>query len=198
MQIKKRWLCLFIFLTFGTFIYSSQFFKSELRAEINPNLSVPSNLRITEQLNLGQIYDQPNPDFNPDSNSIVIKDSYCKIYEAKYLQNYDGDTASFDLNLGFGIIMHNRKTRFYGIDTPEINKKISKLDGLKSKEFVYQKLSKASKIFIITFKKKNGTDMLDSFGRILCVIWYLPEGEDNFIHLNQELLDEGLAVIFNK
>ena len=105
-------------------------------------------------------------------------------YNAKYIKNYDGDTASFDVDLGFGIT--NRIiVRFLGINTKELRGTRGKdrQDAVDAKMFVETCLKYSENIVIKTIKDKKG-----KYGRYLATIFY-----DN-INLCDQLIEEGLAV----
>ena len=108
-------------------------------------------------------------------------------YSAKVVDIHDGDTIKVDIDLGFGIILKNQTFRFFGINTPEIHG-TTKTAGMKSLAFVKKKINKKD-IIIITIK-----DEKEKFGRWLGRIFYF-DGEQ-WINLNQELIDAGLAVKF--
>ena len=40
-------------------------------------------------------------------------------YNCKIVRVVDGDTVDVDIDLGFGLWIHNERIRMYGIDTPE-------------------------------------------------------------------------------
>ena len=105
--------------------------------------------------------------------------------------------------------------RFAGIDTPETRKKENglwvptsglqykygklatnfteyyMLNGLLPKNDKYK--NRPTKIFAIPQKTKNGkTNMTDSYGRIVAILYYLDEN-GKYHCLNEKLLKEGLA-----
>jgi endonuclease YncB( thermonuclease family) len=80
----------------------------------------------------------------------------------------DGDTIDVILDMGFDILFAQR-VRLFGIDTPEsrTRDKVEKVYGLKSKKFLQEKLKKAKKITIKTYKNSE----TGKFGRILGDVW---------------------------
>ncbi len=56
-------------------------------------------------------------------------------YRVKVLRVVDDDTVDVDIDLGFGIWIHNERVRIMGIDTPESRTKdaVEKLFGLAAK-----------------------------------------------------------------
>jgi micrococcal nuclease len=108
-------------------------------------------------------------------------------YSAKVIDIHDGDTIKVDIDLGFGIILKSQTFRFFGINTPEIHG-TSKTAGMKSLAYVKKAINKKD-IIIVSIK-----DEKEKYGRWLGKIYY-QDGE-NWIDLNQELIDKGLAVKF--
>lgn len=112
-------------------------------------------------------------------------------YKATVVRVVDGDTVYLDVDLGF---MTRRiiDVRLKGIDTPEI-RGASREAGLKAKSFTEQALPPGATVMVNTYKAEK-------YGRFLADIWYLPgtadlkQIQEMGRHLNQELLDHGLAV----
>jgi micrococcal nuclease len=88
-------------------------------------------------------------------------------YDIKVVKVVDGDTVDVDINLGFGIWLHDERVRIMGIDTPEsrTRDKVEKLFGLAAKDRLYTLLQSGAKL--ITKEDKHGEDMKGKFGRIL-------------------------------
>lgn len=88
-------------------------------------------------------------------------------YDVHVNKVVDGDTVDVDINLGFGVWLHDERVRIMGIDTPEsrTSNKVEKLFGIAAKERLYQLLKKDAKL--ITTEDKSGEDMKGKFGRIL-------------------------------
>lgn len=114
-------------------------------------------------------------------------------YSATVVRVVDGDTAYFDIDLGFQIRM-TIDVRFRGVNTPE-TRGPSREAGLKSKAFVAAALPVDSLVILNTYKAEK-------YGRYLADIYYLPGAKtrDEILAkgrlLNKELLDKGLAVPF--
>lgn len=106
-------------------------------------------------------------------------------YSAKIIDIHDGDTLRADIDLGFGVVLKNQTFRFFGINAPEIYGD-TKTAGMKTTAYVQEVL--ADKDVIIMSLK----DEKEKFGRWLGKIYY-HNGED-WVNLNQELIDKGLAV----
>ena len=85
-------------------------------------------------------------------------------YSCKIVRVVDGDTVDVDIDLGFGVWMHNERIRLHGIDTPECRTRDleEKKYGLLAKEQVEYFLPEGSIQTLITVKDKTG-----KFGRIL-------------------------------
>jgi micrococcal nuclease len=78
-------------------------------------------------------------------------------YNVKLLNVVDGDTVDIDIDLGFGVWLHDERVRIMGIDTPEsrTSDKVEKVFGLAAKKRLKELL------------EKDGEDMKGKFGRIL-------------------------------
>lgn len=90
----------------------------------------------------------------------------------------DGDTVDVDIDLGFGIWVHNERIRFYGIDTPEsrTSNKLEKVFGLYAKNYVIDKLPVGSKQILKTIKDEEG-----KYGRMLGD--FIMEDDSSLINL---------------
>ncbi|OQA54287.1 MAG: hypothetical protein BWY42_01699 [Candidatus Omnitrophica bacterium ADurb.Bin277] len=109
-------------------------------------------------------------------------------YAAGLRRVVDGDTLVARIDVGF----HNGITDTYrlrGIDAPEL----TCARGQKAKAFVEDRLASCRVLVIKSYKREK-------FRRFLVDVFYLPETDDKERvlregkFLNQELLDEGLAV----
>ena len=85
-------------------------------------------------------------------------------YICKIVRVVDGDTVDVDIDLGFGVWMHNERVRLHGIDTPESRTRDleEKKFGLLAKDQVKHFLPEGSIQTLVTVKDKVG-----KFGRIL-------------------------------
>ena len=94
-----------------------------------------------------------------DAGRVLVYEYSCKIVRV-----VDGDTVDVDIDLGFGVWMHNERIRLHGIDTPESRTRDleEKKYGLLAKDQVEHFLPKGSIQTLITVKDKVG-----KFGRIL-------------------------------
>ncbi len=115
-------------------------------------------------------------------------------YQAKVDKVIDADTllTSFDFN---GEVSISQKLRLRGIDCPELDTE----EGKKAKRFVESRLKKCEYIIVKTYK-----DRTDKFDRYLADIFYMAGARDPSLIaregklLNQELLDERLARVWEK
>ena len=106
----------------------------------------------------------------------------CCAYRASLVRVKDGDTAVFDIRLGFNLTLRE-PVRFEGIDTPEI-RGASKVVGLDVSSWVRTWLETAERIVIVT-----GEDCeRDKYGRVLARVW--ADGLD----LTAILLETGRGV----
>jgi micrococcal nuclease len=83
------------------------------------------------------------------------------------LKVIDGDTVDIDIDLGFGMWIHNERVRIMGIDTPESRTRddIEKKFGLAAKSRLQELLGETA--ILKTQVSKKGEDMKGKFGRIL-------------------------------
>ena len=88
-------------------------------------------------------------------------------YRCKVLKVIDGDTVDVDIDLGFGMWIHNERVRIMGIDTPEsrTSNDIEKKFGLAAKHRLQELLGETA--ILKTQIDKKGEDMKGKFGRIL-------------------------------
>jgi len=116
----------------------------------------------------------------------------------------DGDTIDVDIrkkyDLGFKMTVEgqtSQRLRLYGVDTPELRPRrgteeervAEKVAARKAKDHVVEMIE-GKKVRIRAYKA-------DNFGRYLADVWFeLPEGGE--VHLNQDLLDRGLAEVYKK
>jgi micrococcal nuclease len=115
------------------------------------------------------------------------------MYEYKALINriVDGDTVDVDIDLGFGVWLHDERVRIMGIDTPESRTRdlVEKAFGLASKERLKELIPEGSTQTLKTEVDKDGEDAKGKFGRILGD--FLSEGGRRVTEI---LIDEGHAV----
>lgn len=105
-------------------------------------------------------------------------------YKAAVQKIVDGDTANLVIDLGFTIFWQSN-CRFAGINAAELNDKdpIVRAKALEAKQYLIDKLPSGTEIRVTSRS-------LDKYGRPIVDVYYGP-GFTN--HINQELLDKGLA-----
>lgn len=114
------------------------------------------------------------------------------MYEYKALINrvVDGDTVDVDIDLGFGVWLHDERVRIMGIDTPESRTRdlVEKAFGLASKARLKELIPEGSVQILKTQVDKDGEDAKGKFGRILGD--FIVGGD----RVTEMLIDEGYAV----
>lgn len=103
------------------------------------------------------------------------------LYKAEFVDAYDGDTVTLNIDHGRRIWQRKVKCRLYGIDTPEIRGE-EREAGLVSRDALIRRLANAEEIFIETHKDKTG-----KYGRDLVTIFVRGQ------NINQWLIDNGYA-----
>ena len=88
-------------------------------------------------------------------------------YKVKINRVVDGDTVDVDIDLGFGVWMHDERVRIMGIDTPEsrTSDKVEKIFGKAAKAKLQELLGETA--ILKTQISKKGEDMRGKFGRVL-------------------------------
>lgn len=84
-------------------------------------------------------------------------------YRCKIVRVVDGDTIDIDIDLGFGVWLHNERIRVVGIDTPECRTRdlVEKQFGFAAKEYVTTLLPVGSNQTLLS------KEFAGKFGRIL-------------------------------
>ena len=106
----------------------------------------------------------------------------------------DGDTVDVDIDLGFGIWVHNERVRLYGIDTPESRTRDleEKKAGLFAKDVVLHYLPEGSKQILRTHKDKVG-----KYGRVLGEFVIYDGLADRQTTINQFMIDHKIGVEYS-
>lgn len=113
-------------------------------------------------------------------------------YKAHVERVVDGDTLILNIDCGFQTWV-NERVRLRGIDAPELKT----AQGAQVKLSVQKILAKLPFVIVKTYKQ-------DKFGRMLADIFYMPDEMDihriaaDGIFLNQELIDNDLAKVYEK
>ena len=109
-------------------------------------------------------------------------------YKMTVVRVVDGDTVYGDVDLGFNVGNKKMEFRLAKINTPEI-KGTTREAGLTSKQYVEDKIM-GKEVIIVTKK-----DTKEKYGRYLAEVFYKDE-TGNYISLNEELIQKGVAVSF--
>jgi len=99
-------------------------------------------------------------------------------YALSNVEVIDGDTVSADIDLGFAVILKNRKTRLAHIDCPEIKTP----EGIEAGNFTSQWIDlavKSVKPVVVSVKNHR----LDEYGRILGVVLVKVEASADALKL---------------
>jgi|TARA_B110000483_G_C18199822_1_gene544686 micrococcal nuclease len=104
------------------------------------------------------------------------------------LKVVDGDTIDVEIDLGFDLTKKER-VRLGGIDTPESRTRDleEKKLGLQAKDYLKSLIMNADKLIVRT--EKDG-----KFGRMIGYLYMNPEAT---VSLNQMLIDEGFAWMYD-
>ncbi len=111
-------------------------------------------------------------------------------YRGRLIRVVDGDTIEVDIDLGFNVLLGQRKLRLAELDTPEIKTDEGKYakqvttDWLKENTISKKQLTES--VTYVTFQTLS--DKPDKYGRILAKVY----GKDGAT-LNQYLVDKGIA-----
>lgn len=115
-------------------------------------------------------------------------------YRGRLIRVIDGDTIEVDIDLGFNVLLGQRKLRLAELDTPEIKTEEGKYakqvttDWLKENTIFKKQLTES--INYVTFETLS--DKPDKYGRILAKVY----GKDGTT-LNQYLVDKGIAKFYD-
>ena len=124
------------------------------------------------------------------------------VYELDNIRVIDGDTIDADIDLGFRITVRKR-IRLYGINTPEIrlqskiknieDRKNQKSLGLSAKARVSE-ICSTSNIYLESVT-------IGKYGRVVGNLYYIEDDmgiEEDFVSINDLLVSEGYAQVYNK
>ena len=106
----------------------------------------------------------------------------------------DGDTVDIDIDLGFGIWVHNERVRLYGIDTPESRTRDleEKKAGIYAKQCVEAFLPVGSSQTLKTYKDKVG-----KYGRILGEFIIFDGEQDRQTTINEYMIRHKIGVAYS-
>jgi len=116
-------------------------------------------------------------------------------YDVVVVKVVDGDTDDVDINLGFGVWLHDERVRIMGIDTPEsrTRDKVEDLFGEAAKARLKELMEDGGKL--ITTEDRKGEDMKGKFGRILGD-FYVERYEGQKERVTDIMVEEGHAVAY--
>ncbi len=124
--------------------------------------------------------------------TLNVTDTPSYTYAASLERVVDADTLAALIHLGFGIIVRE-KLRLRGINSPEVGTPA----GDRAKSQVARLLPAGTPLIIKSHKSKT-----DTYGRFVADVFFLKDAQDpqeiikNGTYLNQDLLDEGLAGVY--
>ncbi|MCR5457424.1 MAG: thermonuclease family protein [Clostridiales bacterium] len=122
------------------------------------------------------------------------RESGTKQLEVTVKQYVDGDTTHFYVSDSAELGTDVLKARYLAVNTPESTGKIEEY-GKKAAAFTREKLESAVSIIV---ESDDGNWNLDSTGtRYLVWVWYKPSEDADYINLNIEILQNGLAIASN-
>jgi len=107
-------------------------------------------------------------------------------YKARLIRVIDGDTIDADIDLGFGVWVHQR-IKLYGINTPDSKSKDPEIreKGIASRNKLIELLPR--EFVIQTILNKRG-----KFGRVLGKV-YVQVDEHHKQNINDTMVEEGVA-----
>ena len=116
-------------------------------------------------------------------------------YNVKLLKVVDGVTVDVDIDLGFGVWLHDERVRIMGLDTPEsrTSDKVEKVFGLAAKNRLKELLEEGA--LLVTTEDKKGEDMKGKFGRILGD-FIVEEYEGQPRRVTEVMIEEGHCVAY--
>lgn len=116
-------------------------------------------------------------------------------YDVIVVKVLDGDTVDVDINLGFGVWLHDERVRIMGIDTPEsrTRDKVEDLFGEAAKARLIELMEHGGKL--VTTENRHGEDMKGKFGRILGD-FVVERYEGKPERVTDILIEEGHAVAY--
>jgi len=124
------------------------------------------------------------------------------LFRGKVLRWVDGDTVLTDVDVGFGLLYTMVRWRLAGINTHEISGRKAKDPdekrlGLLALDRVLELAPVGETVLIRTIRRPKTKDFQrGSFGRYLPEMW--PSDISELRSINQILLDEGLADVYNR
>ena len=115
-------------------------------------------------------------------------------YQARFVECWDGDTCTFELQLAFG---HRQSVdvRYCDIDAPESHGS-TRARGIEAKHWMVAHLAKAQEVVVVVPQKdpctRQGQCARRSFNRVMG--WVVADG----VNLGTALVEAGLASIYTR
>jgi micrococcal nuclease len=116
-------------------------------------------------------------------------------YRCKIVNIVDGDTVDVDIDLGFGVWIHNERIRLYGIDAPESRTRDleEKRFGTLAKEFVKTHLPVGSMQTLAT----KSYDPKGKYGRVLGTFYMFDVVTDSEQFITEIMIRDHYAVAYH-
>ena len=108
-------------------------------------------------------------------------------YEVEFVDLYDADTITVNIDLGFGVSLRSQTLRLYGIDAWEMRGE-ERERGKAAKEFALGLLSQSDAVMIRSIMHQRG-----KYGRWLAELFVEADGQ--WVNLNKRLVETGHAEI---
>ena len=112
------------------------------------------------------------------------------IRKATVIDVYDGDSITVDIDLGFDVVLSQQKFRLARIDTPEKQSNSNKR-VFASEKAVAIEIQEWLKSILLGKTVYIKSLCATSFNRLVGEVWV--EIDDRTMHVNQYMLDHGLA-----
>lgn len=111
----------------------------------------------------------------------------CFYYRGQVVSVYDGDTCHVDLDLGFGIWKKKETLRLNRINAPEVRGE-QRPAGLLSRDYL-RDLILDKEVVVQTVQDTKG-----KYGRYLAEIWLHDLVADEWVNVNDLLVENGQAI----
>ncbi len=160
--------------------------EGDVNIEINGEVTLPGGENNSSPAPWVDYVAQVKLDMNSPTAKIEIPASQIRQY-------IDGDTTHFNVptNISANGIL---KARYLAVNTPESTGQIEEW-GKKASNFTKEKLTSAVSVVL---ESDTATWNYDSTGdRVLVWVWYKTSADGEYINLNMQLLQEGLAIASN-
>lgn len=111
------------------------------------------------------------------------------VYDVRVMSVYDGDTIRLDIDVGFGIWIHDQTVRLFGINAPEVRGS-QRPEGLVSRDAL------RAKIMLVDVRLHTQKDKKGKYGRWLGTLWVPgPAMDGPWENINDWMVDNGYAVV---